>query len=67
MRRLLIGGQRPLVAALAQQRIKAIGEMNKLLEEGLVLLFANGRQNKYKKNWPAALPSPLSSTKTRAF
>jgi len=67
MRRLLIGGQRPLVAALAQQRIKAIGEMNKLLEEGLVLLFANGRQNKYKKELASRFAQPFEQHEDTRF
>ncbi len=67
MRRLLIGGQRPLVAALAQQRIKAIGEMNKLLEEGLVLLFANGRQNKYKKELASRFAKPFEQHEDTRF
>ncbi|HRO51635.1 MAG TPA: type I-E CRISPR-associated protein Cse1/CasA [Alicycliphilus sp.] len=45
LRRLLTGDQRPLVAKLAQQHIKAIGEMRKLLWSSLALLFANGENN----------------------
>lgn len=45
MRRLLAGGQRPLVAALAQKRIKAIADMRKLLWISLALLFANGEND----------------------
>lgn len=45
MRRLLAGGQRPLVAALAKKRIQAISDMRKLLSNSLALLFANGKND----------------------
>lgn len=43
MRRLLAGGQRPLVAHMAKIRIKAIADMRKLLRSSLALLFANSK------------------------
>ena len=67
LRRLLTSGQRPLVATLAKQRIKAIGEMNKLLEEGLVLLFANGRQDKYKKELASRFAKPFEQHEDTRF
>lgn len=67
LRRLLTSGQRPLVATLAKQRIKAIGEMNKLLEEGLVLLFANGRQDKYKKELASRFAQPFEQHEDTRF
>lgn len=42
MRRMLLSGQRPQLATMAQKRIKAIAEMRKLLWSALGLLFANG-------------------------
>ena len=45
LRRLLTGGQRPLVAALAKKRIQAIADMRKLLWISLSLLFANGEND----------------------
>lgn len=43
LRRLLMdNAQRPLVAALAQKHIQAIGDMRKLLWSALAVLFANG-------------------------
>lgn len=45
LRRLLAGGQRQIVARLANDRIQAIAEMRKLLRSSLVLLFANGEHN----------------------
>ncbi len=45
MRRLLAGGQRPLVAALVKKRIQAIADMRKLLWNSLALLFANGKND----------------------
>lgn len=59
MRRLLVGGQRPLVATLAQKRIKAIGEIHQLLEQALVLLFANGNHNKHKKELASRFAKPF--------
>ena len=67
MRRLLIGGQRPLVAALAQKRIKAIGEMHELLEQALVLLFANGKQDKYKKDLASRFSKPFEQHEDARF
>ncbi len=46
MRLLLAGGQRHLVAALAQKRIKAIADMRHLLWTSLALLFGNGELKK---------------------
>ncbi len=45
LRRLLTGGQRPLVATLAKKRIQAIADMRKLLWVSLSLLFANGEND----------------------
>lgn len=45
LRRLLTGGQRPLVATLAKKRIQAIADMRKLLWISLSLLFANGEND----------------------
>ena len=45
LRRLLAGGQRQRVAALAQKRIQAIADMRKLLWNSLALLFANGENS----------------------
>jgi CRISPR system Cascade subunit CasA len=45
LRRLLTGGQRPLVAALAKKHIQAIADMRKLLWISLSLLFANGEND----------------------
>lgn len=45
LRRLLAGGQRQQVAALAQKRIQAIADMRKLLWNSLALLFANGENS----------------------
>lgn len=45
LRRLLVGGQRQQVAALAKKRIQAIADMRKLLWNSLALLFANGENS----------------------
>jgi CRISPR system Cascade subunit CasA len=45
LRRLLAGGQRPLVAQIAKIRITAIADMRKLLWTALALLFANGEND----------------------
>jgi len=42
----LIGAQRPLLAAQAKKRIQAIADMRKLLWSSLVLLFANGENER---------------------
>ena len=45
MRLMLISGQRPQLAAMAQKRVKAIAEMRKLLWSALTVLFANGESS----------------------
>ncbi|MBS0495427.1 MAG: type I-E CRISPR-associated protein Cse1/CasA [Proteobacteria bacterium] len=42
----LIGAQRPLLGAQAKKRIQAIADMRKLLWSSLVLLFANGENER---------------------
>lgn len=42
----LTGAQRPLLAAQAKKRIQAIADMRKLLWSSLVLLFANGENER---------------------
>lgn len=42
---MLISGQRPQLAAMAQKRVKAIAEMRKLLWSALTVLFANGESS----------------------
>lgn len=42
----LVGAQRPLLAAQAKKRIQAIADMRKLLWGALVLLFANGKNER---------------------
>lgn len=67
MRRLLTSGQRPLVAALAKKRIQAIGAMHELLEKALVLLFANGSQDKHKKELASRFSLPFERNEDRRF
>lgn len=46
LRLLAAGSQRPLVAKMARRRIQAIANMRALLWSALVLLFANGKNEK---------------------
>lgn len=70
LRRLLTGGQRPLVAALAQKRIKAIADMRKLLWNALALLFANGKNdsgNEAVKNCASRFAQPFEQDEDTRF
>lgn len=66
----LIGAQRPLLAAQAKKRIQAIADMRKLLWGALVLLFANGkneRGNDAVSNRASRFAQPFEQQEDRRF
>ena len=67
LRRMLAGDQRPLVARLAQQRIKAIADMQDLLGHALILLFANGEYDRNKKERANRFAQPFEQQEDGRF
>lgn len=66
----LVGAQRPLLAAQAKKRIQAIADMRKLLWGALVLLFANGkneRGNDAVSNRASRFAQPFEQQEDRRF